>query len=555
MKQIYLLTILVFSVFANTSLSQETGQKMPFNSTKRLSLTRSTVKSTSCGVDTIVYPYLKEMSFTAAADSFFVDAMVGNVRTAAQAYHIDDSIRIHGVQFWGGAYSTSPAPQTLQVRAYLYSVDAFNMPVNKLDSADVTVTNNSDFYEAIFTTPYIYNQNFAVAVRSIPNDTLAVMANNAGNSWSTFSYGEGLAWRRFGSGTWNTTLSFFGQDLEYMVFPIVSYDITADFISQGPACTDQLLEFNNTSSSILGNRMLNLNVFDAYWNNAADSTFIWSAGTTQVSEDAAYTFTTAGTENVSLSAEMLGYYTSCSDTYAEDVQVTETPEAQINPSTQITVCDGEMVTISALPATGVDYQWLLNGAEETDSVNGAYFTGTAGSYAVITSNICGVDTSDAVDLVVNPLPPTPVITASGTYLIASPAGGVYQWYLEGQEMLGEANDSLNVQQNGNYTVVVTNAFNCSSESAVFEFDYLGLSEQDLDLITISPNPSTGLFTLKGKKSGLVTITASDGRLVHEEYLHELTGITLDLSQYGSSLYMIRFSGEEGNQILRAVVSK
>ena len=171
MKQIYLITILVFSVFANTSLSQETGQKTPFNSAQRLSLTRSTVKSTSCGVDTIVYPYLKEMSFTAAADSFFVDAMVGSVRTAAQAYYIDDTIRIHGVQFWGGAYSTSPAPQTLQVRAYLYSVDAFNMPVNKLDSADVIVTNTYDFYEAVFTTPYVYDQNFAVAVKSVPNAT------------------------------------------------------------------------------------------------------------------------------------------------------------------------------------------------------------------------------------------------------------------------------------------------------------------------------------------------------------------------------------------------
>lgn len=553
MKQIYLLTILVFSVFANTSLSQETGQKAPFNSTKRLSLTRSTVKSTACGVDTIAYPYLKELSFTAAADSFFVDAMVGSVRTAAQAYHIDDSIRIHGVQFWGGAYSTSPDPQTLQVRAYLYSVDAFNMPVNKLDSADITVTNTYDFYEAIFTTPYSYDQNFAVGVRSIPNDTLAVITNNAGNSWSTPSYGEGLAWRRFGSGVWNSTLSFFGQDMEYMVFPIVSYDITADFTHAGPACTEQVSEFENVSSSNLSNRMLNLNAFDAYWNNAPDSTFTWNAGTTQVGEDAAYTFTAVGTQTVTLTADMLGYHVNCSDTYFEDFQVTETPEAQTTPSTQLTVCEGEMVTISALPATGVIYQWLLDGAEETDSVNGNYSTGIAGSYAVVVSNVCGSDTSSAVNVVVNPLPPVPIITASGVILIASPAGGTYQWYLDGQEIQGEANDSLTVMQNGNYSVIVTNAFDCSSESAVFEFDYLNLTENSLDLISVFPNPSKGLLTVKAKKDGLLVVTTSDGKFVDSQMITTNSESLVDLSEKGNGVYYILFSGE-GNQALRVVVN-
>lgn len=555
MKQIYLITILVFSVFSNISLSQEAGQKTPFNSAQRLSLTRSTVKSTSCGVDTIVYPYLKEMSFTAAADSFFVDAMVGSVRTAAQAYHIDDTIRIHGVQFWGGAYSTSPAPQTLQVRAYLYSVDAFNMPVNKLDSADVIVTNTYDFYEAVFTTPYVYDQNFAVAVKSVPNDTLAVISNNAGNGWSVPTYGEALAWRRFGSGSWNATLNFFGQDLEYMIFPIVSYDIAANFTAAGPSCTNEMSEFNNASSSILGNRMLNMNAFDAYWNNAPDSTFTWDAGTVQVSEDATYTFTVAGTQTVSLTADMIGYYTSCSDTYSEDIQVTEAPLAQTNPSVQVAVCDGEIVEISALPSTGVTYQWLFNGAEETDSVNGVYSTGIAGSYAVIVSNICGTDTSEVLNVIVNPLPPTPVITASGTFLIASPAGGVYQWYLEGQEISGEANDSLTVLQNGNYTVVVTNAFDCSSESAIFEVDYLSLPENSLDLIAVFPNPSSGQLTVKAKNFGAITITTSEGKLVYSKLMDNGSEASIDLSECESGIYFIHYSGNTGNQITRVVISK
>jgi hypothetical protein len=413
MKLFY--SIAVCFLLAHSGFSQETGQKKLYTPGKKLSLENSTSKSTSCGVDTIVYPYLKETSFAAPADSFFVDAMVGSVRTAAQAYHINDELQIHGVQFWGAAYSTSTSPQTLQVRAYLYSVDANNMPLTRLDSADVTITEAYDFYEAIFATPYVYGQNFAVAVKSVPNDTLAVTTNNAGNVWSTPNYGESLAWRRFGSGTWNSTMAFFGQDLEYMIFPIVSYDITADFTSNEPFCTNAESEFNSTSSANLGNRMLNLNAFDAYWGIAADdSTLTWNYGPVQIGDEAFYTFTAAGTETISLTAEMRGYYTNCTDTYSEEIIVVETPIAQINPADSITMCDGEVIEVSAFPVSGVTYQWLMDGALSTDSINPTYSTGIAGFYSVITSNSCGSDTSDVLHVVVNPLPPAPVITTSGS---------------------------------------------------------------------------------------------------------------------------------------------
>jgi hypothetical protein len=341
-----------------------------------------------------------------------------------------------------------------------------------------------------------------------------------------------------------------------MIFPIVSYDITADFTTDEPSCADSLSEFYSTSSSNLGNRMLNLNAFDAYWNISADSTFTWTNNSTeQTGEEATYTFAAAGTETVSLTAEMLGYYSNCTDTYSEGINVTEAPVAQTNPSTPIVVCDGEIVELTALPSTGVSYQWLMDSVTEIDSTNANYSTGIAGSYAVITSNICGIDTSDVVSVVVNPLPPTPIITASGVFLIASPVGGVYQWYLDGTEILGEMNDSLTVLQNGTYTVVVTNAFDCSSESANFEVDYLSLAENSLDLISVFPNPSSGQFTIKAKTGGFISITTSEGKLIHSEQLSANSDMSINLSEYGSAVYFIRYSGEEGETRLRIAVTK
>lgn len=477
-RLLFLLTAIstFFTGSAQELMPGAEGTKIHYQGSFRPEMTRSMVKTTTCGVDTIVYPYLKELTFTAPNDSFFVDAMVGNVRTAAQAYHVAEPIRIHGVQFWGGAYSTSPAPQTLQVRAYLYSVNAFNMPVAKLDSADVTVTNSYDFYEAVFSTPYTYGQNFAVAVRSIPNDTLAVISNNAGNVWSP-NYGEGLAWRRFGSGTWNSALSFFGQDLEYMIFPIVSYDITASYAANGPnECTGTEATFDNTSSSLFSNRFLNLYAFDEYWGfAAADSSYTWdySDGPDGQTVDGAHTYAAAGDYDVSLTGEMLGYYNSCSDSYTETISVLDTPVAFGGVSGQVDLCDGSVLGVAGSPATGVTYQWIMNGAAVADSTNATFYITEAGSYGLIVENACGTDTSEmftvntvtAVTAGINSGGPVVFCEGGSVELEATPASGVmYEWLTDGVSVPDSTAGSLIASESGDYAVIVSNV--CGSDTSV-----------------------------------------------------------------------------------------
>lgn len=436
----------------------------------------SHTKATTCGIDTILYPYLKELTFAAPADSFFIDAMVGNVREASQAYHIDEEILVHGVQFWGGAYSTSPAPQTLAVRVYLNAVDAFNMPTARLDSADVIVANGDAFYTAMFATPHAYDENFSVSVRSIPNDTLTVITNNAGNTW-TPNYGESLAWRRFGSGVWNSTLSFFSQDLEYMIFPIVSYDLAASFTTDGPSeCTGTEAEFTNTSSSIYSNRMLNLHAFDEYWGfAAADSTFTWEYGDGSPDESAmqgSNTYTIDSTFNVILTGELLGYYSTCTDWDTVSVMVLETPAAALNVTGTVAFCEGGAIGLTASPATDVTYQWLMDGALVPDSTGGTFLLSEAGDYAVIATNVCGTDTSATVTAAIAE-EPVAGIDLTGTVEIcegelteftATPASGVdYQWLLDGAPVTDSTFSTYQTGAVGDYSVIVSNT--CGSDTS------------------------------------------------------------------------------------------
>lgn len=283
------------------------------------------ISATSCAPDTILYPYFKELEFAAPNDSFFVDAMVGNVREASQAYHLNQQVNIRGVQFWGAAYSTVATPQTLTVQVLVSAVDAQNMPTTRLGSTTVTITQEYGFYTAIFTNPIPYSSNFAVSVKNTINDTLAVITNNAGNSWSTINYSESLAWRRFGSGTWNQSLSFFGQDLEYMIFPIIDYSITTDFTGNTNTEVGTTETFANTSSPIFGHRMYNLQAFDKYWNlNPEDETFIWNYGDGSGSDTTitgSHTYSSFGTYTITLEGTMQGYYTTCNETKTSTITV------------------------------------------------------------------------------------------------------------------------------------------------------------------------------------------------------------------------------------------
>lgn len=452
--------------------AQETGTKilLPAGVTPHQAFVDpSTRNVVPCGPDTLAYPYLKELVFAAPNDSFFVDAMVGNVRTASQAYLNSSPIQVLGVQFWGAAYSTSPAPQTLQVRAYLYAVDAFNMPTAVLDSANVTITEQYEYYEAMFAAPHAHNQNFAVGVRSVPNDTLAIISNNAGNVW-TPNYGEGLAWRRFGSGAWNSSLSFFGQDLEYMIFPIVTYTVQTEFTGDASLCAGETATFSNASSALYGNRFFNLHAFDEYWGfTAADSSFTWNAGEgADVSAvmGFSHTYNTAGTYDVTLESEFLGYYSSC--TGSDTLTVTVNPIYNVTAADSI--CEGDSYAFGSQTLTVAGtYTETFAGAggcdstvtltlsvnpvyTETDTVTicqgdtytlGTQSLSTAGVYTEVFAAATGCDSTVHLTLLVNP-----VYTETETATICS--GDTYTF---GTQTLSMA---------GTYTEVFASGLGCDS---------------------------------------------------------------------------------------------
>jgi hypothetical protein len=208
-----------------------------------------------------------------------------------------------------------------------------------------------------------------------------------------------------------------------------------------------------------------------------------------------YLWNTGGTTQ-SIPVSSSGNYTvtvtnlnGCSSTSAATtVTVNPLPAVPvITASGPTTFCQGGSVTLSA-PA---GFTNLWSNGSTTQSINVA----NAGNYSVTVTNANGCNASSLITSVqLNPLPPTPVITATGpttfcqggSVTLSAPAGFTYLW------STGATTQSINVNTSGNYSVSVTNANNCSAGSAI-------------TTVTVNPLPAVPVITQNGN---VLTSTAA-----------------------------------------------
>lgn len=146
-----------------------------------------------------------------------------------------------------------------------------------------------------------------------------------------------------------------------------------------------------------------------------------------------------------------------------------------------TLCSGDTATICA-PAGYASYQWN-NGA--TTQCVGVRFAGNY--YVTVTDAGNCTASSPAEPVSVRPLPPVSV-TVNGDTMTAFNAAG-YQWYFNGSPINGATGSQHIAQQNGVYTVVITDVNGCRATSNAIPLTTTGIDVVVLDNMKVYPNPS------------------------------------------------------------------
>lgn len=281
------------SVFPKLSKSVKENTKYTTNNKNH----KAALTPGSCGNDTIRYQELKELAlYTGTNTGYGAEIVSGNVRSGSMAYVVPfgAAVVVKGIELYTGLSNTATPTYTSIARAYVYSVNQNYKPLAKIDSADVVLTTNVDRYYAMFTTPKVYTNDFAVAFASTNTSTVSpdrfyLVYNSAQTSTSTANnYGEGLSYRRYAAGSWNTSKAWWGgsNDFEYIVSPIITHTFEVNFAqSSNTLCLGQQLNLTNTSTGteMFESAFFNLSKFGQKWNIptnilSQDSVYIWGLG-------------------------------------------------------------------------------------------------------------------------------------------------------------------------------------------------------------------------------------------------------------------------------------
>lgn len=149
------------------------------------------------------------------------------------------------------------------------------------------------------------------------------------------------------------------------------------------------------------------------------------------------------------------------------------------------------------------------------------------------------------------------VSVSGSVLSAkSTTATSYQWVNcpTYSAIAGATASTYTAGISGNYALIITEN-GCTDTSACVSV--VGLSIQESHhkaLITISPNPSKGIFrlTLPSEMKGILEIRSIEGRILQSQPLSSKDEV-IDLTSYSSGVYFLRINGNDGTQQVEKLI--
>ncbi len=226
----------------------------------------------------------------------------------------------------------------------------------------------------------------------------------------------------------------------------------------------------------------------------------------------------------------------------DSVMVTITVDSAVTPtiSGKDTLCKGDSTTLTA--TGGGTYKWSNGATTSSITVNPNSTT----TYSVTVKNgVCSGTSS--VKVTVNTAP-TPTITQSGDTLWCMPTGMTYQWYMNGNPIVGSTSDSLHITTTGTYKVMITTPEGCSDTADDIVTGLAGVDEISLSqFINVYPNPTTGNIRIEcNVPEGNYRMTLTDvlGQVLYTDNVYITTRYTgyMNISNYASGMYILTIKG-------------
>jgi hypothetical protein len=215
----------------------------------------------------------------------------------------------------------------------------------------------------------------------------------------------------------------------------------------------------------------------------------------------------------------------------EAISVSVFPYPSVNITGDLTLCPGETSQLTAAGGNWTSVNWLPTGATTTSTE-----VDEPGSYSVTVTNSGGCSSTTTAVVTGSELPTPLVVYESG--LVSTGSFSEYQWFLNGEPIPGGVQFYWLPEENGVYTVYVTNAAGCGALSPPFTVANISVGETDMGPLRIFPNPGSELLTVLLPSPAPLEVRNAQGRLVHTEYLFG-TQKQLSTAAWPAGIYLIR----------------
>lgn len=268
--------------------------------------------------------------------------------------------------------------------------------------------------------------------------------------------------------------------------------------------------------------------------------------------------TISGATNLSYTATISGNYSlrvtsflGCSSTSGTSINVSILNAPHVTPLTATSFCWGgyAVLGLDITSTSGLNFQWLKNGATIIGATNATYNANTSGRYSCNVS-IGSVCTSPSTDQWVTQFAvPNPVILYDGANLSTSTRFLTYQWFRDMAPISGATNRFYHTTMNADYTVRVVDSNGCQTISPIYtirtgnmpQMEASSLQPQD---ISISPNPTHSIINVTVSKTIYIELRAADGRILVPNHL----GDSINLENLVGGIYILTIRDTDGNTI-------